>query len=66
MYTNKLTQDNPKKLNLTQINVAHNITNEKLNLTNKQLLGLFNLLALSEETKSKTTKSHIHKEMNMA
>jgi len=47
MYTNKLTQDNPKKLNLTQINVAHNITTEKLNLTNKQLLGLFKCVCIA-------------------
>jgi len=34
--TNELTQNNSKKLNIT-----HNITAEKLNLTNKKLLGLF-------------------------
>jgi len=39
--TEKITQNNPKKLNLTQIYCNTQYNHKKTNLTNRQLLGLF-------------------------
>jgi len=43
-------QGDHKKLNLTQMNGTLNTTTEKLNLTNKQLLGLFICVCIALRT----------------
>jgi len=50
IHKQTITQNNPRKLNLTQINCNTQYTTEKLNLTNKQQLGLFICVCIALRT----------------